>query len=79
MQVRLEPTPYQLARWVARADGRRLELDDLAGAVEGLVLLDLRERLVVLFDREWALHTAERLHPELVFSETATGVVVRAA
>jgi len=79
VQVRLEPTPYQLARWVARADGRPLELDDLSGAVEGLVLLDVRERLVVLFDREWALHTAERLHPELVFSETAIGVVVRAA
>ena len=79
VQVRLESTPYQLARWVARADGRPLELDDLSGAVEGLVLLDIRERLVVLFDRDWALRTAERLHPELAFSETAIGVVVRAA
>jgi peptide chain release factor 3 len=33
----------------------------------------------VLFDREWALRTAERFHPELGFAETATGVVVRAA
>jgi peptide chain release factor 3 len=34
---------------------------------------------VVLFDRAWALQTAERVHPEYVFAETATGVVVRAA
>jgi peptide chain release factor 3 len=47
--------------------------------VEGLVVLDFRERAVVLFDREWALRTAERFHPELRFAETATGVVVRAA
>ena len=56
-----------------------MDLDDLYGAVEGLVVLDVREPAVVLFDREWALRTAERLHPELVFSETASGVVVRAA
>jgi peptide chain release factor 3 len=39
----------------------------------------VRDRLVALFDREWALRTAEKLHPELVFAEAATGVVVRAA
>ena len=79
VEVRLESTPYQLARWVSRADGAPLDLDHLYGAVEGMVVLDIRDRLVVLFDREWALRTAERLHPELVFGETATGVVVRAA
>jgi peptide chain release factor 3 len=77
--VRLEPVPYQLARWVSRTDGQALDLDDLHGAVEGMVVLDLRDRPVVLFDRDWALRTAERLHPELFFAETATGVVVRAA
>jgi peptide chain release factor 3 len=77
--VRVESVPYQLARWAARADGKPLDLDDLQSAVEGLVLLDIRERAVVLFDRPWALQTAERLHPEFVFAETATGVVVRAA
>jgi peptide chain release factor 3 len=77
--VRLEPVPYQLARWVSRADGQALDLDDLHGSVEGMVVLDLRDRPVVLFDREWALRTAERLHPELLLAETATGVVVRAA
>jgi peptide chain release factor 3 len=79
VEVRLEPAPYQLARWVSRADGGRLDLDRLQDWVEGMVVLDVRERPVVLFDREWALRTAERLHPEVVFAETATGVVVRAA
>jgi peptide chain release factor 3 len=79
VEVRLEPVPYQLARWASRADGAPLDLDDLSSAVEGLVVLDVRDRVVVLFDREWALRTAEKFHPELSFAETATGVVVRAA
>jgi peptide chain release factor 3 len=79
VEVRVETVPYQLARWVSRADGKPVDPDDLSGAVEGLVVLDVRDRLVVLFDREWALRTAERFHPELSFGETASGVVVRAA
>ncbi len=47
--------------------------------VEGMVVLDVRDRPVVLFDREWALRSAERFHPEYVMAETASGVVVRAA
>jgi peptide chain release factor 3 len=78
-QVRLEPVPWQLARWPSRADGAPLDLEALSDAVEGMVVLDVRGRPVVLFDRAWALQTAERLHPEFVFGETATGVVVRAA
>ena len=77
--VRLEPVPYQIARWVSRVDGQPLDLDALHASVEGMVVLDLRDRPVVLFDREWALRTAERLRPDLLFAETATGVVVRAA
>jgi peptide chain release factor 3 len=79
VEVRLEPAPYQLARWAARSDGGPLDLDALSSAVEGMVVLDIRERPVVLFDREWALRSAERFHPEYQFAETATGVVVRAA
>jgi peptide chain release factor 3 len=79
VEVRLEPAPYQLARWVSRADGKPLDLDQLASDVEGMVVLDVRDRPVVLFDREWALRSAEKFHPEYVMSETATGVVVRAA
>jgi peptide chain release factor 3 len=79
VEVRREGVPYQLARWVSRADGQPLDLDTLHGAIDGLVVLDVRDRVVALFDREWALRTAERLHPELRFAEAATGVVVRAA
>ncbi len=79
VEVLLEPAPYQLARWVSRADGKPLDLDQLSSDVEGMVVLDVRERPVVLFDREWALRSAEKFHPEYVMAETATGVVVRAA
>jgi peptide chain release factor 3 len=79
VEVRVESVPYQLARWVSRADERPLEVDDFPSGIEGLLVLDVRDRPVVLFDREWALRTAERFHPELQFAETASGVVVRAA
>ena len=79
VEVRREAVPYQFARWVSRADGDPLDLDALHGAIDGLVVLDVRDRVVALFDREWALRTAEKLHPELRFAEAATGVVVRAA
>ena len=58
---------------------RPIDLDALSSAVEGMVVLDVRDRPVVLFDRAWALQTAERVHPEYRFAETASGVVVRAA
>jgi len=79
VEVRVEPVPYVLARWISRADGRPLDLEDVDGAIDGLVVLDVRGRPVALFDREWALRMAERDHPELAFAETASGVVVRAA
>jgi peptide chain release factor 3 len=79
VKVRREAVPYQLARWVTRTDGAPLDLDALHSAIEGMVVLDVRERVVALFDREWALRTAEKFHPEYQFAEAATGVVVRAA
>ena len=56
-----------------------MDLEEVASAVEGMVVLDIRDRPVVLFDREWALRSAEKFHPEYVMAETASGVVVRAA
>jgi peptide chain release factor 3 len=79
VEVRVEAVPWVLARWPSRVDGSPVDLEALQDAVEGMVVLDVRERPVVLFDRAWALQTAERVHPEYVFAETATGVVVRAA
>jgi peptide chain release factor 3 len=77
VDVRLESVPYTIARWASREDGAPVEADALD--VEGRVVLDVRDRVVVLFDGPWALKAAERFHPELRFAETATGVVVRAA
>ncbi len=79
VEVRVESVPYVLARWVSHADGTPVDMDEVHGAIDGLVVLDVRDRVVALFDREWALRMAERDHPELRFAETATGVVVRAA
>jgi peptide chain release factor 3 len=79
VEVRVEAVPWQLARWVHRADGKPLDLEGLHDAVEGMVVLDVRDRAVVLFDREWALRSAEKFHPEFVYAETASGVVVRGA
>jgi peptide chain release factor 3 len=79
VEVRVEAVPWQLARWVHRADGKPLDLTALHDAIEGMVVLDVRERAVLLFDREWALRTAEKFHPEYVYAETASGVVMRGA
>ena len=79
VDVRVEAVPWQLARWVSRTDGKPLDLSALHDAVEGMVVLDVRERAVVLFDREWALRSAEKFHPEYTYAETAHGVVVRGA
>jgi peptide chain release factor 3 len=79
VSVRLEPVSYRYARWLSRADGARLDPDDLRGERVGMIVLDVRERPVVLFEGEWAIRSAEKFHPELVFSETAQGVVVRDA
>jgi peptide chain release factor 3 len=80
VEVRVEAQPWQLARWARRVDGQPLTPEALQEAIsEGQVVLDVRDRLVVLFDREWALRTAEKFHPELAFDETASGVVVRGA
>jgi peptide chain release factor 3 len=77
VQVRIEPVPQHLARWVSRVDGAAVDLEDLARKAIGLVAVDARDRPVILFEGEWSLHTAERFHPELAFAETAVGVVVR--
>ena len=80
VEVRLEARPLAAGPLgEPRRRRRPLDLEALHDAVEGMVVLDVRDRPVVLFDREWALRTAEKLHPEYVYAETAHGVVVRAA
>ncbi|MBM3275638.1 MAG: peptide chain release factor 3 [Candidatus Sericytochromatia bacterium] len=77
VDVRIEPVSYQLARWVTRKDGVPVDPDWLRGERLGLVVLDVRDRPVLLFEGEWILNTAMRHHPELNFLEAAVGVIVR--
>jgi peptide chain release factor 3 len=77
VEVRLEPVAYRFARWVSRADGRDIDTEELRGIRPGMVVRDVRDRPVVLFEGEWALRSAEKFHPDLVFAETAHGVVMR--
>jgi peptide chain release factor 3 len=77
VNVRIEPVPQRFARWVSRVDGAPVDLQELSRAQIGLAAVDVRDRPVVLFEGDWALRSAERFHPELVFAETAVGVVVR--
>jgi|CZKU01.1.fsa_nt_gi peptide chain release factor 3 len=77
VDVRIESVPQKFARWVSRVDGAPVDLPALSRAEIGLVAIDVRGRPVLLFEGDWALRTAERFHPELLFAETAVGVVVR--
>ncbi|HEX3772124.1 MAG TPA: peptide chain release factor 3 [Polyangiaceae bacterium] len=77
VDVRIESVPQRFARWVSRVDGAPVDMQALMRAEIGLVAVDVRGRPVLLFEGDWALRTAERFHPELVFAETAVGVVVR--
>ena len=77
VEVRLESVPVKFARWVTRADGTPVDLSALRDAVNGMVVVDVRDRPVVLFEGDWTLHSAEKHHPEFVFAETALGVIVR--
>jgi len=76
-EVRMEPLEYQMARWVTPKNGKPLDLTKLQKACTGLVVLDIRERPVVLFEREWSIRFARERLPDVEFAETAQGVVVR--
>ncbi|RJO66733.1 MAG: peptide chain release factor 3 [Myxococcales bacterium] len=76
-EVRLEPLGYQMARWVSPKNGKPLDFDALQRACAGLVVIDIRERPVVLFERDWSVRFAQERLPDVAFAETAQGVVVR--
>jgi len=79
VEVLLEPVPYRLARWVSDKDDGDIDVQTLLRARIGTVVLDIRERPVVLFEGEWGVRTAREFHPEIVLKETAHGVVMRDA
>ncbi len=78
VEVRLESVPYRLARWVTRKDGKPLDVETLLKARVGTTVLDVRNRIVLLYEGDWSLRTTEQLHPELELAETAVGMITRA-
>jgi len=77
VEVRLERLGYQMARWVSVETGQRLDFEALTRACSGLVVYDVRERPVVLFEHDWAIRYAKERLPDVTFAETAHGVMVR--
>jgi peptide chain release factor 3 len=75
--VRLEPLAYRVARWVSPKPGQTVDLDKLQRVCTGLVVIDIRERPVVLFEHDWSVRFAQERAPEADFTETAQGVVMR--
>jgi peptide chain release factor 3 len=76
-EVRLEPLGFQLARWVTSRSGRPVDLEALRRVCSGQVVLDVRGRPVVLFERDYSVGLAHKRLPEVEFAETAQGVVIR--
>ncbi len=75
--VRLEPMNVEFARWISRADGQAVDLIAFARENVGIAAVDVRGRAVALFAGEWQVNSAKRYLPDLVFADTARGVVQR--
>jgi peptide chain release factor 3 len=77
VDVRYEAIDVMHARWTSRKDGEPVDAQALHRARIGLVVVDVRDRPVVLFTGDWQLNAALRECPEYVFAETARGIVMR--
>ena len=77
VKIRLEAVQCVYARWVSRKDGKPVDLQWLKDKRVGTVVVDVRDRPVMLFAGDWQLNAALRDLPELEFLETATGVLDR--
>jgi peptide chain release factor 3 len=77
VEVRYEAINVMHARWISRKDGEQVDVAGLARQRIGLVVVDVRERPVVLFSGDWQLNAAIKEQPDYVFAETARGVLVR--
>jgi len=76
--VRLETMSVEFARWISRSDGADVDLVAFGRENVGIPAVDVRGRAVALFAGEWQVNSAKRYLPDLVFAETARGVVQRA-
>lgn len=65
---KLDFLPYRFARWVV---GPRAMIDRLASGVGRTLVLDSRERPLILFESEWSLRTAQEKGEGVTFHEIA--------
>jgi len=77
VKIRYEGVQCVHARWISRKDGKPVDLQWLARERVGTVVVDVRDRPVILFSGDWQLNAALRELPDYEFAETATGVLVR--
>ena len=77
VKIRYEAVQCVHARWISRKDGKPIDLQWLKEKRAGTVVVDVRERPVMLFAGDWQLNAALRDLPEIDFAETATGVLFR--
>jgi peptide subunit release factor RF-3 len=83
LALRFEPAgrprhqPASIARWITRTDGNPVVNSEVRNDIDGMLVVDVRDRPVVLFEAEWNLNSAIKFHPEYQFAETAQGVIVR--
>ncbi len=77
VKVKLEHLNYVMARWVFSKTGDTLDPDELGRNCSGKVVRDIRDRMVVLFQYDWAVGLAREKLPDITFAETAHGVVAR--
>ena len=79
VKVRLESMQCEFARWVSRADGKPVDLLAFDRVRVGIPVVDVRGRPVVLFQGEWQLNSAKREFPDVLYAETARGVIATQA
>ena len=77
VDIRYESINVLHARWISRKDGEPVDVAHLARQRIGLVVVDVRERPVILFKGDWELNAAIKEQPDYNFAETARGVLVR--
>jgi peptide chain release factor 3 len=78
VEASLASVACSFARWVTRDDGQDVDLEELRQSRVGMVVVDVRDRPVILFEGDWQLRSAAKyLPPHYVLSETAHGVVTQ--
>lgn len=78
VKIRYEAVQCAHARWISRTDGKPVDIQWLKDQRVGTVVVDVRDRPVLLFQGDWQLNAALRdLPKDYELAETATGVLVR--